>query len=435
MRQPILLFVILFSCFAQASYSQPNPSTFRETFLDAEYFLVYEKYDEALFSYNTLYKNGYSESANINYRIGQCYLNLPGEKERAIPYFEKATKNTSKNYVEGSFLETKAPQDAFYFLGNAYLIDHQFDKAIQSYKTYRLLLQPGNNAARRLVKKELDACDLARQWIENPLKVTITNLGRPVSTSARDYLPVISGDETVLIYNSSQQFYQAIFMSKKVDGKWTTPVNITPDVQSDGNQFVSSISYDGKELYLRKEEVFDADIAVAKFEDGHWTKSKLLGKTINSKSWEGNACVTKDGKTLYFSSNRSGGSGLLDIYKSELKNGSWGPAINLGDVINTEYSEDAPFISEDGNRLYFASQGHKGIGGYDIFYSDKKADGTWSEPVNLGYPINTTGDDDFLCPAANGKVGYLARYSKDGYGSEDIFMVPLVAAKDSIPAK
>jgi outer membrane protein OmpA-like peptidoglycan-associated protein/tetratricopeptide (TPR) repeat protein len=437
MKQPLLLsilasFIILFPLFPQDANQK-----LKDIFLDAEYFFLNEDYQEALYSFNVLYKRGYADDAKINYRIGQCYLNISGEKGKSIPYLEKAVLNINKNYVEGSFKETAAPIDAYFFLGNAYRVNNQIDKAIASYDKYKTLIDSNNTMGFKLADNEISACKLALVMMKSPQDVKEINLGRPVNTSARDFFPVVSGDESVLLYNSAQKFYNAVFFSKKVNNRWSSPVNITSEIQSDGNQYCSSLSFYGTELYLRVEDNFDADLMVAKYENGIWTKSKSLGKNINTKFWEGNACVSKDGKTLFFSSNKPGGFGALDIYKSlRQPNGDWGIPVNLGNVINSEFNDDAPFITEDGKRLYFVSQGHQTMGGYDIFYSELDNIGKWMEPVNLGYPINTTDDELFFCPVKNGAVAYVGKYSKTGYGYEDIVrmqLVPeeLIAAKPS----
>ena len=218
----------------------------------------------------------------------------------------------------------------------------------------------------------------------------------------------------------------------KVNNKWSDPVNITADIQSDGNQFVSSLLTDGTTLFLRKEDNFEANIMVSHFEDGKWGASKPMNKNVNSKFWEGNACISKDGNTLYFSSNKTGGVGAMDIYKSvKLKNGEWGPSENLGKLINTEFNEDEPVLTEDGKRLYFISQGHNTMAWYDIFYSDLGEDGKWKEPVNIGFPINSTDDDMHFYPIKNGKIAYQGLYSKTGMGSEDIFQLQLSSDYES----
>lgn len=439
MKRPLLLIVLLFFCAFNTLFSQDENVKLRELFLDGEYFFLSEDYDEALYSYNTLYKKGYVNNANINYRIGQCYLSIPGEKSKAIPYLERATQTMVAKYSEGSFKETNAPYDAQFYLGCAYRIANQLDKAIAAYEKYKTLIDPKNASALKLADNEIKSCNLAKEMMKNELVVKKTALGRPVNTPNRDYFPVVSADESVLVYNSAQKFYQAIFFSKKVNNKWTAPINITPEVESDGNQYVSSLTFDGTELYLREEDKFQADLMVSTYENGRWTKSKPLNKNINTKYWEGNACVTNNGQILYFSSNRPGGAGALDIYKSEKQvNGDWGPAINLGSSINTEYNEDAPFITQDGKRLYFVSQGHNTMGGYDVFYSDYNIDGTWSKPVNLGYSINTTDDELFYFPVKNGKVAYVAGFMKEGYGSQDIFRLELGSGEEAAttgPAK
>lgn len=430
MKRPLLLTVVTSFLFLSHLFSQDANEKLKDVFLDAEYFLLNENYLEAVYSYNILYKKGYENVANINYRIGQCYLNIPGEKAKAIPYLEKATQHTSIKYTEGSFKEIYAPLDVYFLLGNAYRITNQTDKAIEAYNKYKELIGTRNVLAIRLADKEIDACKRAVEMMKTPKAIDIVNLGRPINTSARDFSPVVSGDESELVYNSAQKFYDAVFFSKKINNKWSAPINITPEIESDGDQYCSSLSYDGTELYLRKEDNFDADLMVAKYENGRWNKSQPLGKNINTKFWEGNACVSKDGKTLYFSSNKAGGFGALDLYKSERKSdGSWGPAVNLGNTINTEFNEDAPFITEDGKRLYFSSQGHNTMGGYDIFYADVDTNGHWQAPVNLGYPINTTDDDLFFCPVRNGAAAYASLYSKDGYGSEDVYRIQLSPEK------
>jgi len=427
MKRLLLLIALICICSIESLFAQEANQKLKELFLDGEYFFLSEDYEEALYSYNTLYKRGYADNANINYRLGQCYLNISGEKSKAVSYLEKAVQNLTGKYTEGSFKETKAPFEAQFYLGNAYRVTNQLDKAIAEYEKYKTLIDPKNVSAMTLANKEIESCNYAKEMMKHPLITKKVTLGRPVNTPNRDYFPAVSGNESVLVYNSSQKFYQAILFSRKVNKKWSNPVNITPEVESDGNQFVSSLSYDGKELYLRLEDKFQANIMVSKYENGKWSKSKALNKNINTKYFEGNACVSKDGTALYFSSNRPGGSGVLDLYKSEKKpNGDWGPAVNLGNVINTEYNEDAPFITEDGKRLYFVSQGHKTIGGYDIFYSDLKDDGTWGEPVNLGYPINTSDDELFYCPVRNGQSAYYAGYLKEGFGNQDLFRLDII---------
>ncbi|MBE0654793.1 MAG: PD40 domain-containing protein [Bacteroidales bacterium] len=176
-------------------------------------------------------------------------------------------------------------------------------------------------------------------------------------------------------------------------------------------------------MLIYRSDDFIGNIYTSKFVNGKWTPLVKLNENINTKYWESHASFSMDGKTLYFSSNRRGGYGGLDIYRSEKQpNGEWGIPVNLGPAINTKYNDDTPFITEAGDKLYFSSYGHYNIGGYDIFMSRKKTDGTWAEPVNIGYPINTTDDDQFFYPIKNGEIAYYSRYdSQEGFGRHDIF--------------
>lgn len=383
---------------------------------------------DALYDYLEVYKKGFEDNANINYRIGICYLHIPGQKDKSIPYLVKAIQNTTTKYKEGELRETKAPIDAVLYLGNAYRINNKLDKAIDTYKKYKDLAQDYDKNGVEFANKQIEACQIAKEFMDDPVQFTKTNLGPVINNSSSNFKAVVSGDGNTLLYMNELPFYDAVYYSKKVNDEWSEPVNITPEIQSDGNQYVCSVSFDGTQLYLSREDNFNSDIYYSKFVEGRWTKSVPLNNNINTKYWESHASISKDGKTLYFTSNRKGGAGEMDIYKSKLGNdGQWGEAINLGNNINTILNEDTPFITEDGKSLYFSSQAHKGMGGYDIFVSHLDSSGTWSTPENLGYPINTTDDDLFFYPWDNGKYAYMALFSDDGYGKEDIYRLKMVS--------
>ena len=191
-----------------------------------------------------------------------------------------------------------------------------------------------------------------------------------------------------------------------------------------------SLSNDGNELYLFKDDSHDGNIYVTRFIDGRWMPMKKLNENINTKYYETHASISSDGKRLYFTSNRKGGFGDQDIYVSEREGGdNWGPAQNLGNAINTSMNENTPFITTDGLTLFFSSEGHNNMGGYDVFYSQKKDDGTWSDPINLGYPINTTDDDLFYSPIGDGSRGLIALFEKEGLGEQDIYQLDLFIPK------
>ncbi|NJK98533.1 MAG: tetratricopeptide repeat protein [Bacteroidales bacterium] len=201
-----------------------------------------------------IYKRGYDDNGNINYRIGQCFLNIPGEKSKAIPYLEQAVQLANAKYQEGVFKEKNAPFDAYYYLGNAYRINNQFEKAKASYEQFKTFFKTTDKERLSLADKEIEACNFALIEMSNPIDVKINQIGRPLSTNSSDINPVVSGDLKSMVFISRQKFYDALFYSRKVNGNWSTPINITPEVQSDGDQYPTFMSYDGKELYLRKED-------------------------------------------------------------------------------------------------------------------------------------------------------------------------------------
>jgi outer membrane protein OmpA-like peptidoglycan-associated protein len=410
-------FLVIFT-----SFSQQYQDVLKNIFLDAEFFLMDESYADALVEYQKLLPRGYENNANINYRIGVCYLNIPGEKEKGIPYLEKAVTNVTSKYKEGIFKETRAPYDAWLYLGNGYRITNQLDKAVQAYQKYKELLKDEKSEMSKYADQQIVSCNNAKKAQENPVYVIQDNLGDVINTEFSDFNPVVSADENVMVYMTALKFYNALKYTKKVDGKWTEPINITPEIQSDGNQYANSLSKDGTLLFLNMEDNFNSDIMFSKYQNGRWSKSELLNKNINTKFWESHASISPDEESLYFTSNKKGGHGEMDIYVSQKgKDGDWSEAVNLGPAVNTDLNEDHPFLSEDGKVLYFASQGHFNIGGYDIFKSEQMADGTWSKPVNLGYPLNTTDDDLFFYPSGNGKYGYQARFADDNFGLRDIY--------------
>jgi hypothetical protein len=274
-----------------------------------------------------------------------------------------------------------------------------------------------------LVNDQIETCKVASSQQAKPMYFISVNLGENINERFEETNPVVSGDESVIVFTRKLQFYDAVFCSRKENGEWSIPVNLTPFFAVDGNTYSTGLSYNGDELFVYRSDNFDGNIYVSHYRNGKWSKLEKLNNNINTKYWESHASLSKDGKTLYFTSNRSGGYGGLDIYKSERTHGDdWGPAINLGPVINSKYNEDTPFVTEDNNTLYFSSLGHYNMGGYDIFYSTRLDNGQWSKPINAGYPLNTTNNDLFFVPVQEGAFAYYSKYDpSDSYGLADIY--------------
>ena len=369
-------------------------------FNDGEFFLAEEDYEEALYAFGKVHNKGYQDNAYINYRMGLCLINIPGRKTEAIPYLEKAEQSISTSVKEGKFDEKDAPPDALLYLGNAYRINMEIDKAIEKYNAFAKYIDPKDVTLQAYVDQQIVACGNALVGTASPVEIRIGNLGQLQETHSSRYNMQVSGDLQTMIFMGKNPFYNGIYVAVKNGEVWSKPMNITPSVASDGNMDVVGLSYDGKKMLLAVRDQFTSNIYVSTYENKRWTPAVSLGKPINSKYYEAHACFSPDGKSVYFSSNRKESMGGMDIFRSDQQeNGTWGEPVNLGPGINTILNEEAPTMSPDGKRLYFSSQGHSTMGGFDIFYSELLADGSFhSVPVNLGYPLNTSDDDYTYSP-------------------------------------
>lgn len=415
----IFLLVVYAGFYAHMCLAQLN-ETPKDVFLEAESYFLYEEFNEALPLYQKL-KEQFPENYNLDYRIGCCYLNISYELSRSIPFLEAAVRHISVEHKETSLKETNAPVDAWFFLGDAYRVNNRLEKAIESYKKFKKLVTDKDYDF-ALVDHQISACERAIAMKQKQADIDETNLGDIINTRYSETNPVISSDESMLVYAARLPFYQAMFYSRKVDGKWTLPVNMLPELGVDGDCFPTSISAEGTELYIYRSDEFHGDLYVSNFRNGKWSKIRKLNDNINTKYWESHACISPDGKILYFTSNRPGGLGQLDIYaakRSAPSDDNWGVPVNLGPVVNSRYHEDTPFLTADGKRMYFSSFGHETIGGFDVFYSDLNR-GAWGKPVNMGFPVNTTSDDLFFNPGKDGTCGYLAKFDREGFGRYDI---------------
>ena len=431
MKRIYLTFSIFFLLIFTPLFAQ-SKAEIKELFSEAESYFLFEEYNEALPIYRDLLRL-FPENNKLNYRIGICYLNTPGDKELSISYLEKAITDINPKYKERSIKETGAPLDAYFYLGDAYRVNNKLEQAIETYTYFKENLDEKVYDV-NIVDHQIRTCQNAIKLQKVPLYISYSNLGGTINTRRSDFSPVVSGDEQTLVYTQKLAFYDAVFFSKKVDGKWTNPINLTPDFGIDQDFYSSSLSFDGKTLYLYKNDNYDGNIYTSKYIDGRWQPVEKLNENINTKYWESHACESKDGQTLYFTSNRKGGLGGLDIYKSEKDSlGQWGPPLNLGPNINTDYNEETPFISEDGKTLYFSSYGHFNIGGYDIFYSSLFENNEWSSPLNMGYPINTSDNDLFYQPVGDGYYAYYSMFSESGFGEMDIFRLAIFS--DEHPRK
>ncbi len=426
----ILLIIVLSITF---SVNGQEAGSLKDMFLEAESYYLFEEFADALPIYQKIYREE-PENYNICFKIGVCYLNDPYQLEKSVTYLKKAAANISARYKENNYREKSAPPEALYYLGNAYRVNNKLTEAIDVYKQFKEVLDPEIYDA-ALVDKQIRSCEIAMDIESRPLYIKKTNLGDEINSRFAEINPLVSGDESTMVFTKKLQFYDAVFYSVKENGKWAYPLNLTPSFALDGNSYGTGLSWNGNELFVYRSDGFDGNIYVSRRSGDKWSKLEKLNDHINTKYWESHASLSPDGKTLYFTSNRKGGFGGLDIYTSKRSGKEdWGPAVNLGNVINSEYNEETPFLTGDGKTIYFSSLGHYNMGGYDIFYSTMLDDGLWSKPLNAGYPINTTGDDLFFVPVKNGEYAYYSMFDqKTGMGLDDIYRLEIFS--DTHPRK
>ncbi|MDD5571399.1 MAG: OmpA family protein [Bacteroidales bacterium] len=439
----IIIISILFFINVSFVIGQLDVKTFKAKYTKADELLDTRNFESALPMFEELDSLNPNNS-NIQFKIGFCYYSLPANKELSIPYLQKATMNVTAEYV-GEYNERKAPAHALYFLGRIYHITYELDKAIGCFKEFKTYLRAGKNDA--LIEdadRQIAMCYNAKKLMKNPLDRKIENLGTSINTMFPEYSPVISHDQKTLIFTSRRErstgglkdaegkYYEDIYIAKKDTlGRWKKAQSIGAAINTESHEASISLSKDGKQLFIYKGQINNGDLYVSKARGSTWTAPVDLGPTINTRYHETHASLSPDGKTLYFVSDKPGGYGGKDIYASELDlDGKWAEAINLGPEINTKYDEDSPFILADGVTLYFCSNGHESMGGYDIFLSKLLVDGYWTTPENIGYPINTTDDDVFYDPADDGIHAYYSSSKNEGFGDQDVYMITIVKQKE-----
>ncbi len=397
-----------------------------DTYREACEYLLSEEPAEALPLFMQLHQKGF-RSASLSYNLGKCYLGIPGNKELAVPYLEEAVKKVSREYRGELLTEDASPVDCIFLLSEAYRLGGAFDKSIKLITGFSDSLQfdRNENAEARL---QIEKSENAIALLKAKMNLKLEQLGEPVNNGISNSNPLLSRDESLLYYISHLKFYDAVMRTSGMQEGWNEPENLTPDIKSDGDYLITGVSSDGATLYLCNYNPYTSgDIYCTHLAKGKWSSLTKLNENINSHYNETHASVSADGKTLYFTSNRDGGYGGMDIYRSERnEKNDWGPAVNLGPVINTAYDEETPFEAPDSSILFFSSRGHYNMGGYDIFFSEIAAPGKYSNPVNPGYPLNTVDDDLFYFPLKNGKTGYMARFTGT-IGTSDIYRCEILS--------
>jgi len=432
----LLLLVIL----SRIGFAQFNED-FKKKYSAAEAFFAVGNYSDALQNYlklNELAPN----NPNLSYKIGVCLVNMAGRRAEAIPYFMIAKRFISKKY-KGNYKEKRAPDKTLYWAGKAYLSDYKIDMAISSFTKYKEFLKKDSTKI-KMVDLLLSNCNNAKYLMKTPINIKLENLGASVNSAYSDYSPVISRDMRTLIFTSrregttgdnktiSGKFFEDIYIVRQNPSSqaWENLQKISPNINTEGHEASDYLSNDNKELYIYKADEGNGDLFISKFVNDEWQKPEEIKGDVNTDSVENHACLSPDEKKMFFVSNRKGGFGGKDIYMATKdEKGEWGNVVNLGNVINTPYDDDVPYVignSQGYLTLYFSSQGHESMGGFDIFTSTSSGDNVWTPPQNLGYPINTTDDDAFFIPTLDKRHAYYVTALKDGYGDQDLYYLTML---------
>ena len=422
------LFLILLSLFiSHAAFSQSLSKEGKKNAKEAHGYFIAGDYSKALELY-LIAEQTDKKNTGVLYSIAICYVNtFRGEK--ALPYLDKV-KNA----------EIKDPMINYYY-GVACQADHQFDEAIKHYNMYLLNVKDENEKEK--ANHFIRQCNCAKDLMSKPVKLTVTNLGKGINTEYAEYIPVLTADEQTLFFTSRRAnstggeldprdnvFYEDIYTSNKTNATWGDGIHLSGDINSNSHDACVGLSSDGQLMFIYKTEN-GGDIYTSQLKGNVWSTPVSIGG-INSEYYEPCASVSADGKTIVFVSDRPGGLGGTDLYMSKrLENGLYSKPKNLGPKINTTYNEFSPFIHSDGKSLSFSSEGHTGMGGYDIFSVDYNLETgeVKNEPRNEGYPINSASDEIFFVWSADNRRAYFSSSRDGGFGDKDLYVLELPEAE------
>jgi hypothetical protein len=404
----------------------------QEQFFIAEELFYQENYLMSLEIYREL-EVKYPNADILKFRIGVCLLHKTDEVAKTMDYLMDVKSRNPKAL------------DIDFYLAQSYHLNGQFDKSLEYLEQ---VLQSKKTSPE--VRKKAERLKLynqnAKELVKDSVEVTISNIESPVNTGASEYVPVVTSDDSVMLYtyvgensigglqafpgrpDSTGIYFEDIYRTTKTDGKWSEPEPLNNTINTTGHDAAVGFSNDGQTLIIYKDESGGGDLYLSKLSGEEWSIPEPVKGDVNTGAWEGHATFSADMRTMYFASERPGGYGGRDIWMSTLQaDGTWGNVRNMGPKVNTEENEDSPFLHPNGLILIFNSEGHNSMGGYDIFQTElTPVDSSWSEPgepKNMGYPINTPGDDKYFVLGIDGTFGYYSSGAAGGYGQQDIYRI------------
>ncbi|MDD2687546.1 MAG: OmpA family protein [Bacteroidales bacterium] len=391
----------------------------------------YQKGNTAMGNRDFVQAISYAERAiRIDGRFTEAYImiaesySFTRDCEKSCVYFEKAiASNPDFSYK------------LYYFAANEFMRCGNFEKAVSNFEEYFRRFPSNISEIPIVVRENYELCLYRLQLMDDSLPINPINMGPRVNSAYAEYLPSLTVDESKIVFTVRRKAddltvclncltEEDMYYSEQVDGIWQDRKPF--ELNTHYNEGGQSISSDGKYLIFtaceRDEGYASCDLYWSKRIGDAWSKPRNFGKPVNTQYWESQPTFSADGKNIIFVSNRPGGLGGMDLWSTQMiEEGVFSTPVNLGIPVNTMKNEDYPFLHPNGKTLYFSSEGHKGMGGKDIFYSELLPDNTWSEPVNLGYPINTYADEMSLVVNAKGDKAFYSSDRAGGYGKDDLY--------------
>ncbi len=440
----IIFSIILTVVALGATAQKESPASFEEANT-----LIEEKlWDQAVIEWTKLLVKK-PLNANYHYKLGMCLLQTKDKKD-ALEHLETAcgSGKFSKNYDPYDDAEELAPFEALAYLAKAQHLNNKPEDALDSYELLKSKL-PAKHILMADLPRQQEMCEEAKLQLKSPKNHKIVSLGAGINTEFKDFNAVAPKDLSMLFFSSNREradssnaryvdpetmeYLDDMYMSFKGAGiKWGAPelLNINASV----SDRVCAVSADGHTLFIARGPRDDSEFLMSLLVGETWIDPIPLSSTINSSFQEMDMTVTPDGKTIYFSSNRPNGLGGFDLYRSTLqKNGEWSEPENLGELVNTKYNELSPSIGGNGKILYFSSEGHNTMGGYDLFSSRIEKKGVLGNAVNVGYPLSTTDDDYYFQAIPVSRKGFITSSKIGGLGLQDIYEVTLARDPNEAP--
>ena len=430
MRNLFILFVLLTSCsasrnsFSQGLHTSSNRAM--KTYNDGVTYYDYLEFDKA----ETLFKIAISHDPDFY----EAYMMLGELYSKQKKYGEAVL-----NYRKAVEIDSFSYRPVYFSLANAEMMTADYSEALEHYRAY-LRIKGNSEKNIKLTLKSIKNCEFAIEAMKRPVPFNPVSIGSSINTTDDEYWPSITADGQTLMFTrqSRNNFFNSFgggtsqedfYLSYLEDTGWGTSVNAGEPLNTKQNEGAQTLSSSGNYMYFtacdRPGGLGSCDLYFSAFNDGRWSHPYNLGPPVNTPSWESTPSISADGNMLFFSSSRTGGFGGKDLWYSVMKDkGEWSSPVNLGDKINTDGDEMSPFIHFDGKSLYFASDGRPGMGGLDIYLTRMKEDSTWTEPQNLGFPVNTSTDDMGMVIEAGGQKAFFSS-KRDNANGKDIFFFNL----------